>query len=73
MSMEHLKRSMERIERRMRPEPPASRLIVIWDTEQDADTKEREAVARGDKVIRVMFVDPRCEPQPETLRPLPLS
>ena len=54
--MKELSRRMARIEQRMQP---ARKLTVIYDHEPDADTREREALAHGDKVLRVIFGDGR--------------
>ena len=55
MSMERLRRNMERIEHRMRP--AARKWTVIHDDEPGADELEREALARGDRVIRIVITD----------------
>ena len=61
MSTERLKRNMERIEQRMQPAKGKRKLTVIYDDNPNAADLEREAAARGDKIILVMFADPRAE------------
>ena len=58
MSLERLKRNMERIEQRMRPMKGKPVFTVIYDDDEpDADALERAAHARGDNVIRVVRTD----------------
>jgi len=54
--MKELNKRVERLKNRLQP---ARKLTVIYDHEPDADTREREALAHGDKVLRVIFGDGR--------------
>ena len=59
--MRHNSERLNQLEKRMLPTQSPPRLVVIWDDQPDADSLEGEALARGDKVLRVMFADPRTE------------
>ena len=56
--MKELSRRMARIEQRMQPAKGKRKLTVIYDDNPNAAELEREALARGDKVILVMFANP---------------